>query len=216
MLRRSPRAALLWAAALIVALVTAATVVNTLSSLRHQDRTFGRVHTMLVVRRDLAIGTRVTQTDLDTRTLRGEPPELGTLTRARDAVNRVVRVPLLAGTAVTARHLTVSRRPGLGGVVPDGRRAFRVVVEHALRPAAGDFVDILATFDPAVLGDDQDPTIVIAPAVTVLAVDGIADAGDSVGVTVLVTPTQASRLAFSAASGTLSLALAPTPADPAE
>ena len=51
--------------------------------------------------------------------------------------------------------------------------------------------------------------MVIAPAVPVLAVDAATASGDTVGVTVLVTPRQASRLAFSASTGTLSLALAP-------
>ena len=210
MLRRSPRAALLWAAAIIVAIVTATTVVNTLSSLRRQDATFGQVHTIVVTQRDLPVGSRLTHADLATAKLRGEAPERDTLTRARDAVDRVVRVPLLRGTAVTARHLTTSRRPGLGGVVPEGLRAFRLVIEHGLRPTAGDFVDVLATFDPQTLGDNQDPTILIAPAVTVLEVDPMANGGaDTVGLTVLVTPHQASRLAFSTATGTLSLALAP-------
>jgi Flp pilus assembly protein CpaB len=43
----------------------------------------------------------------------------------------------------------------------------------------------------------------------VLHAELLANAADTVAVTVLVTPREASRLAFSAASGTLSLALAP-------
>ena len=93
--------------------------------------------------------------------------------------------------------------------MPAGRRAVRLVVEHGLRPDVGDLVDVLATFDPQTLGDDGDPTIVVAPAVTVLAVDAAGDAGDSVAVTVLVSPRQSTRLAFAAAAGTISLALAP-------
>jgi Flp pilus assembly protein CpaB len=120
-----------------------------------------------------------------------------------------VRVPLLRGATVTARHLVATRRDGLGGVIPAGTRAVRVVVEHGLRPAVGDLVDVLATFDPETLGDGQDPTVVVAPAVTVLAVDTGGEAGDTVAVTVLVSPRQATRLAFSAAAGTIGLALAP-------
>jgi len=90
----------------------------------------------------------------------------------------------------------------------------RLVVEHGLRPAVGDLVDVLATFDPETIGDG-DPTIVVAPAVTVLAVDDATDAGDTVAVTVLVTPHQSTRLAFAAAAGTISLALAPPESAPA-
>jgi len=41
MLRRSPRTALAWAAATVVAVVTAVTVVSGLASLRHQDEAYG-------------------------------------------------------------------------------------------------------------------------------------------------------------------------------
>ncbi len=213
MFRRSPRAALLWVAAAIVAIVTAATVVSMVSSLRHQDETFGRVHTVVVARHDLSVGSRLIDADLTVSKLRGEAPDTNTLRTTATVVGRVVRVPMLRGAMVTTRHLSASRRSGLGDVVPPGQRAVRLVIEHGLRPTAGDLVDVYATFDPQTLGDDLDPTVLVAPAVMVIAVDSSADdasaAGDTVGLTVLVSPHQASRLAFSTASGTLSLALAP-------
>jgi Flp pilus assembly protein CpaB len=209
MFRRSPRSALLWAGAALVAVVTAITVIGSVSSLRHQDSAFGRLHSLVVARRDLPVGTRVSAGDLTARRLRGEAPEPDTITHASDAVGHTVRSPLLRGDALTARHLAPGRRSALSGIVPTGRRAVRLVIEHGLRPAVGDVVDVLATFDPATLGDGGDPTVLIAPAVPVLAVDAAAASGDTVGVTVLVTPHQASRLAFSASTGTLSLALAP-------
>ncbi len=221
MFRRSPRAALLWAASAIVAIVTAATVVSMVSSLRHQDETFGRLHTVVVTRHDLPVGTRLTDSDLTVSKLRGEAPATDTVRVTASAVGRVVRVPMLRGALVTTRHLSATRRSGLGDVVPNGQRAVRLVIEHGLRPTAGDLVDVYATFDPQTLGDNLDPTVLVAPAVMVIAVDPTGDstgdstgtgtgaAGDTVGITVLVSPHQASRLAFSTASGTLSLALAP-------
>ena len=213
MFRRSPRAALLWAASAIVAIVTAATVVSMVSSLRHQDETFGRLHTVVVARHDLPVGSRLVGSDLTLRKLRGEAPETDTLRATATAVGRVVRVPMLRGATVTTRHLSASRRSGLGDVVPNGQRAVRLVIEHGLRPTAGDLVDVYATFDPQTLGDNLDPTVLVAPAVMVIAVDSTGGdtsvTGDTVGLTVLVSPHQASRLAFSTASGTLSLALAP-------
>ena len=209
MFRRSPRAALLWIGAALVAVVTAITVIGSVSSLRHQDSAFGRLHSLVVARRDLPVGTRVAGGDLTARRVRGEAPAPDTITQASDAVGRTVRSPLLRGDAFTARHLAPGRRSALSGIVPTGHRAVRLVIEHGLRPAVGDVVDVLATFDPATLGDGGDPTVLIAPAVPVLAVDAAAASGDTVGVTVLVTPRQASRLAFSASTGTLSLALAP-------
>ena len=209
MFRRSPRTALLWLAALIVAIVTATTVISSVASLRHQDEAFGQIRSLVVARRDLPIGTRIAAADLTTRRLRGEPPEHDTIAGTADAVGRIVRSPLLRGDLLTARHLTASRRGALSDVVPNGQRAVRLVIEHGLRPSIGDVVDVLATFDPATLGDGGDPTVLVAPAVPVLTVDTAPASGDTVGITVLVTPQQASRLAFSAATGTLSIALAP-------
>ena len=209
MFRRSPRTAALWLAALIVAIATAVTVISSMSSLRHQDEAFGQIQTIIVARRDLPVGTRVAASDLANRHLRGEPPERDTITRPDGAVGRIVRAPMLRGDLLTARHLTVSRRGALSDVVPNGQRAVRLVIEHGVRPSVGDVIDVLATFDPATLGDGGDPTVLIAPAVSVLAVDSVPASGDTVGITVLVTPRQTSRLAFSASTGTISIALAP-------
>lgn len=209
MFRRSPRAAMLWLAALVVAALTASTVIASVSSLRHQDQAFGAIHSVLVARRDLPVGTRVTKTDLSARKIRGESPQPDTVTRAQGAVGLIVRAPMLAGDLVTARHLAARHRGEMSNVVPNGSRAVRLVVEHAVRPAVGDVVDVLATFDPATLADGGEPTVAIAPGVTVVAVDANAASDDSVGITVLVTPVQASRLAFSASTGTISIALAP-------
>lgn len=209
MLHRSPRTVALWAAAVLVAIVTAVMVITTLSSLRHQDETFGRLHPVVVARRDLPLGTRIDAADLTNRRVRGDDLAPDALREPREAIDRIVRTPLLRDSAVTRRHLTAGRRGSLGEVLPPDRRAYRLVIEHGLTPHVGDLVDVLATFDPQTLGDDGDPTVVIAPAVPVLAAEAPPDAGDTVAVTVVVTPRQASRLAFSAAAGTLSLALAP-------
>ena len=84
MFRRSPRAAMLWLAALIVAALTAFTVIASVSSLRHQDQAFGAIHSVLIARHDLPIGTPVTSTDLSTKKIRGEAPQRDTITRTRD------------------------------------------------------------------------------------------------------------------------------------
>ena len=214
MLRRSPRAVLLWTAAALVSLATAFAVGNTLVSLKHQDQEFGRVHVVVVATHDLTLGTRVRSTDLRARRVRGGQ-EPGALGATADAVGHVVSVPVLEGAVLTARHLAPRTRDGRDGVVPAGMRAMRVVLEHTTRPEPGDTVDLLATFDPAIVGPSSDPTLAVAEAVTVIAVDDAgsgetgADAGGALGVTVLVRPEQARRLAFAAATGTLALSVAP-------
>ncbi len=214
MLRRSPRAVLLWAAAAILAVATAAYVADILVSLRHQDRAFGPVHTVVVTTRDLPLGRRLRARDLTDRRVRGDGQEPGALTEPSRAVGRVVAVPLLRGAVVTDRHLAAHRRDGRDGTVPAGRRAMRVVIEGGVRPRPGDPVDLYATFDPQTVGADVEPTLTIAHGVPVTAVDRegasvSGDAGAAIGVTVLVTPDEAKRLAFASAAGTLALAIAP-------
>jgi len=214
MLRRSPRAVLLWTAAVVIAVVTAAYVADILVSLRHQDQAFGRVHTVVVATRDLPLGRRVQARDLTDRQVRGEGGEPGAVTGPAGVIGRVVAVPLLRGAVVTGRHLAAHRRDGRDGTVPAGRRSMRVVIEGGVRPRPGDPVDLYATFDPQTIGQDVEPTLTIAHAVPVIAVDrangsAVGESGAAIGVTVLVTPDEAKRLAFATAAGTLALAIAP-------
>jgi Flp pilus assembly protein CpaB len=213
MLRRSPRALVLGAAASVVAVATVADVADILVSLRHQDQAFGRVRTVVVSARDLALGDRVGPDDLAARRVRGRPGEPGALTRRDVAVEQVVAVPVLRGAVLTTRHLVGSGRDGSDGVVPAGRRAMRVAIEGGVQPRPGDPVDLYATFDPQTVGADVEPTLTVAHAVPVVAIDtddtAAGGEGATVGVTVLVTPDEARRLAFATAAGTLALAVAP-------
>jgi pilus assembly protein CpaB len=211
MLRRSPRAVLLWAAAAVVAVATAASVADVLVSLRHQDQAYGRVHAVVVTARDLPLGHRVAAADLSERHRRGEADEPGALTEPGAAIGRVVAVPLLRGAVVTRRHLTDPGRSGGRGPVPPGERAMRVTVEDGVRPRPGEPVDLYATFDPQTVGTDVEPTLTVARAAPVVAVDhGTgSDGRATVGVTVLVDADAAKRLAFAAATGTIAIAIAP-------
>ncbi len=89
----------------------------------------------------------------------------------------------------------------------------RVVIEGGVRPRPGDPVDLYATFDPQTVGADVEPTLTIAHGVPVTAVDrddgSVSSDQGAIGVTVLVTPDEAKRLAFATAAGTLALAIAP-------
>jgi Flp pilus assembly protein CpaB len=211
MLRRSPRAVLLGTAAAVVALATAGYVADVLLSLRRQDEAFGRVRTVVVAARDLTLGHRVTAADLATRELRGDAGEAALGFRDA-ALDRTVAVPLLRGAVVTSRHLASRRRDGRDCVVPAGHRAMRVTVEGGVEPRPGDPVDLYATFDPQTIGGAAEPTVTVARAVPVIAVERADPTGGgsgTVAVTVLVTAGQAPRLAFAAAVGTLALAVAP-------
>jgi Flp pilus assembly protein CpaB len=216
---------MLWCAALVVAVVTAVWVADTLASLRRQDTRYGRVVTFAVARRDLPIGRVVTVGDVTTVRARGGARPPGALDDDR-ATGRVLVVPVLRGQAVTARHLAGKHRDGRDGVVAPGRRVMRVSVAETPELRSGDHVDVYVTFDPGQVSPDTDPTLTVAEAVPVVALDrdaspGVAGGAAATGVTLMVDVDEAPRLAYAGANGVLALALVPpedvaraTPRDP--
>ena len=214
MLRRSPRALVLWGAALVVAVITAGVVAGDLASLHRRAADLGPELDAVVAQRDLAVGTVLSAPDLTSRRVhRAQLPDAVVTARAR-IVGRVVAVPILRGTFVARGNVAPRHRTGLDGVVPVGMRAMRVVVTDAVDPRPGAAVDVIATYDPAAAeaaGDDT--TVVIADGVTVLGTDRRASSGSgragARGVTLLVDPEQARMLADAQASGVVTLALVP-------
>jgi Flp pilus assembly protein CpaB len=214
--RRAPRARILQVAAVLAALVTVRLVAGDLGALRRGARRYGATRVVVLARADLDLGTRLTPHDLRVVELPGASAPPGALTVASDAVGRVVIVPVLAGAAVTSRALAPRRRDGSSVVVPADRRAVRVVGTDGLRPDPGSIVDVLATLESRDVGGDVEPTAVVAHAARVLSVDaapahdeGSTGANQRVGVVVLVTVDEASRIADATGRGTLMLALDP-------
>jgi pilus assembly protein CpaB len=214
---RTPRARATQIAAVLVALLTVRLVASDLSALHRGARVFGSTRPVVVARVDLDLGTRVSSGDLRVVSLPAAAVPAGALAQRDDAVDRVVAVPVLAGAAVAERALAPLRRDGLAGIVPPGRRAVRVTTADGLRPDPGGVVDILATLDSREVGGTLEPSVVVARAARVLAVDpspSLRDADTSgadgrVGVVVLVTMAEAGRLADATARGALMLALDP-------
>jgi Flp pilus assembly protein CpaB len=212
--RRSPRALVLWGAALLVALVTAAVVAGDLAALHRRAADLGPEVDAVVARRDLPVGRTLAAHDLGARRVHRKQLPAGVLTDRQALVGRVVAAPVLDGGFVTRRALAPRRRTGLDGVVPRGMRAMRVVVTDALTPRPGAAVDVLASYDPATASDaGDDTTVVVAAGVTVLRTDGRTGSGTgrtgTAGVTLLVDPDQAVALADAQANGVVTLALVP-------
>jgi Flp pilus assembly protein CpaB len=213
--RRSPRALAAWAAAALVLLVTARIVAGDLATLHERAAGLGPQRAVLVARDDLPLGATVTRADLDVVKMYASLVPRGALHDVDDAVGRVVAVPVLRGATVTARHLAAAHRHGADALVPDGRRAIRVVTDDGLRPERGDVVDVLVSLDPSLVAQSGggDGAVTVAKAARVLAVDGAGGdampSGRGPGVTLLVTEQEAHAVAFAAANGALMLALAP-------
>ena len=221
MSRRSPRAVLLWLGAVLVAVVTAALVATDLAALHRRAHSLGSPRPVAVATRDLPLGSTIDRGDVRTRSVHGSQLPSGALGPA--AVDgRVVAVPVVRGAFMVKGNVAPRGRTGLDGAIPSGMRALRIVPRDALRPPVGSSVDVLVTFESSDAAAGGAPTVVAARGVLVLGTDetpaavetragdgGPGGQGGALGVTLLVTEEDAPRLAFAAAAGVVTLALAP-------
>jgi Flp pilus assembly protein CpaB len=210
MFRRSPRVLVLWAGALVVAVVTAGVVAGDLASIHRRATALGPEDAAVVAARDLPAGTVLERDDLRTRPVHRSQLPPGALTDLATARARTVTVPVLRGGFVAAGNLAPRRRTGLDGIVPAGMRAIRVDVAGALVPRVGASVDVLASYPGDATGAAA--TVVVAAGALVLATDrnGTEGTGRSgAGVTLLVDAVEAGDLAGAQANGVLALALVP-------
>jgi Flp pilus assembly protein CpaB len=172
---------------------------------------------VVVARRTLALGTTVIPGDVITRRVHSSQVPRGVLDDPARALGRTVRVPVVRDAYVASANLAPSRRTGLDGVLPEGTRAMRVVIEDGLRPPPGSAVDVYAAYSRDELGTgtsagSRDPATVVASGVPVLATDGVgstAGASRTIGVTLLVDEEDASAIAYAVTHGRIVLALVP-------
>jgi Flp pilus assembly protein CpaB len=216
MLRRSPRALLLWTGAAVVAVATALLVGTDLATLHRRAAALGPEVEVAVATRDLPIGVTIDAGDIRSRRVHRSQLPPGAVAPAT-ADGRVVAVPVVSDGFVADDNLAPRDRTGVDGVVPPGMRVVRIVVAGPttqLRPGAA--VDVLATFDAGTAVDPEgaayaDPTVVVARGALVLGTDdGVAaDAPTGDGLTLLVTEKEALAVSYASAAGVVAVALVP-------
>jgi Flp pilus assembly protein CpaB len=207
-MRRSPRVLALWAAAIVVAVVTAMVVAGDLAELHRRAGSLGPEREAFVARDALPVGHRLTAADVErVRRYESQLPDAA-ITSIDELDGRVVRVPVVAGAYVSSGNLAPRARTGLDGVVPPGMRVVRILVEVAPPLEPGAAVDVLSTFDPAV-ATGIDPTVTVAAGALVLAIDESTDTRAGTGVSLLVDVVDARRLAYATATGVVTLAVVP-------
>jgi Flp pilus assembly protein CpaB len=197
-LRRSPLP--FWLLSLALAGLTGLTVARLVDEAATRAAELGGLVDVPVAARPVAAGRTLRDGDVAVRRLPAALLPRGRLARA--PAGRVAVVPLAAGEVLLAAKLAPDGLTGVAALVPPGHRALAIPVDPgglALNP--GHRVDVLATFDAATPeAPDPEPTFPVATDALVV------DAGDE-AVTVAVTPTQAARVAFALARGTVTLAL---------
>ncbi|HET7489336.1 MAG TPA: SAF domain-containing protein [Acidimicrobiales bacterium] len=197
-LRRLRRSVLpFWLLALALALVTGATVARLVGEASARAARLGGLVAVPVAARPVAAGAVLRAADVAERRL---PAALLPEGRVAGApVGRSAVVPLVPGEVVLASKLAPDGVRGVAALVPRGRRALAVPTGDAGLPLEpGNHVDVLATFDQP---DGADaPTFPVAAGALVVTAGG-----DSV--TVAVSESEAPRVAFALARGTVTLAL---------
>lgn len=198
---------------LVAALATGLAVYSYVSWLRSQVPVAGRMVPLIVAAVDLQPGDVITSgmVRLVSHPERYLPP--GALRSQAGAVGRVAAVPIYAGEPITARRVG---RPGRA--IPPGSRAYTFVAALGFAPKAGDRVDVIGTFPRDVLGDAASMTVlrqkeVIAVRRASGASGKLFGAGEQtssgLGITLLVNPEEAERLALAEALGRITVVLAP-------
>jgi len=211
-MRHSPRVLLAWLATIVVALTTARVVAGDLATLHRRAATLGPQRRVVVAAHDLEIGQTVTARDLATEVRYAKEIPSEAITDTHAALGRVVAVPVLAHAVVFTHHLAPADRTGVDGIVPEGDRAVHVTPADGFRPPRGAIVDVLAAFDPTsvVVDGARDSAVIVASGARVVEVDDRASTDNTnAGVTLLVSEEEARVLAFAAANGDLTLAIAP-------
>lgn len=212
--RKLPRSSFLLLSASVTSAVAAALVMSAYARRLDAVRPDGGPPVSVVAAvTGVARGTVLTEAGLEIVTLpaRFAPP--GALRDVARATGRIAVADIAAGEVLTALRLAGEGAGPTASLVPAGMRAVQVPVVAAVGVEPGDLVDLIATF-----GGGGAHTETTGEGIEVLAVDR-ADGGaalggataspssGSVGLVVLVTPTDAERLAFAAASATLSVAV---------
>jgi Flp pilus assembly protein CpaB len=199
-LRRITRSPLAyWVAVVALACLTASTVAHLVSSAGAQSARYGRLRPVVTALHAVDAGSVLRPADVSVRSMPAAFLPEGAVGAASAVVGRTVVVPLFRGAAVVVGNLAPDGLQGLAALLPADTVAVAVPTGTASVPLRrGDRVDVLATFDPPVLGEE--PTFPVAEAALVV------DVGPEAA-SVAVRPEEAKRVAYAVAAGTVTLAV---------
>lgn len=215
----------LLAVALVLSLITSVLVYSYLKGVA--QRASKDSAPVIVAKVDIPPKTAITQAMLQMQQMPAEYLQPGALGDPKLVVGVMAREQILAGEQITERRLIIQGKSvGFAGIIPKDKRAVTMAVTEVTGVAgfikAGDYVDVITTFDQNAVGDNV--SHMILQNVLVLAHDqdteaGIIASGDkdkkdqnavkTATVTLAVTPEEASQLALSEEKGKVRLALRP-------
>lgn len=180
---------------------------------------------VVVAKIDIPAKTQITADMVQEIKIPAEYRQPGALEDMKAVIGVITREKIMAGEQIVERRLVLEGKAiGFTGLIPRDKRAVTVAVTEVTGVAGfvkpGDYVDVIATFDASVVGDNV--SNLVLQSILVLAVDRDSDlapvsnkevAKDAVGkgiaVTLAVTPDDASRLTLAEEKGKIRLALRP-------
>ena len=184
--------------------------------------------TVMVAKTDIAPKTTITADMIKEISVPKDYIQPNALKDKKNVIGSITRENIIAGEQITARRLVVAGKSiGFTGIIPKDKRAMTVAVTEetgvAGFPKAGDYVDVVVTFDQQELGEPVSQ--IILQNLQVLATNHEMEGGENAvaastkssgaptsktnTVTLAVNPLEAAQLALSDEKGKVRLALRP-------
>jgi len=214
----------LMAIAVVLSLITAVLIYNYLKTATIGQSAQQGV-SVVVAKVDIAPKTKITPEMVNEVKVPADYIQPGAVTSLDKAIGVVVREQIVSGEQVSERRLLRDGKSvGFTGMIPRDKRAVTVAVNEVTGVAgfvkAGDYIDVVVTFDSAIVGDNV--SYVIMQNILVLAANrdteiGATDTTAKDGtkelskgtVTMAVTPDEAAKLTLAEEKGKIRLALRP-------
>jgi pilus assembly protein CpaB len=208
--------------ALVLSLLTTALVYSYLNGVANQANKPGKP--VVVAKVDIPPKTLITAEMVQMASVPAEYIQPGAIIATADVIGITSREQIVAGEQITQTRLSIpGQTRGFAGIIPSDKRAVTVAVTEVTGVAgflkAGDYVDVLVTFDTNTVGENV--SRIVLQNLLVLAVDreteaGQADSGkdkkeaSKMTVTLAVSPEEASQLTVADEKGKIRMALRPS------
>lgn len=207
--------------ALILSLAASFLLYNYLKSLA--DPTAKQGVSVVFAKVDIPPKTKITPEMIEERIVPEQYLQPGVVSGAGSIVGATVREQVIAGEPITERRLvTEGKTAGFSGLIPGNRRAISIAVTEVTGVAgfvkAGDFVDVVVTFDQNTAG--RNASQIVLQNIQVLAANRDTESGatneaakekkdviKTSTVTLAVTPEEAVRVTLAEEKGKIRLAL---------
>lgn len=211
--------------AVILSFLTALLIYNYLKGVTNVPMIAGAV-SVIVAKVDIPPKTKITLEMVSEVKVPAEYIQPGAITSLDKVVGIMVREQIVSGEQISERRLVrESKSVGFTGTIPRDRRAVTVAVNEVTGVAgfvkAGDYVDVVVSFDASAVGDHVSQVVMQNILVLAANRDTEASTGDvtvketvkevnKMGtVTMAVTPDEAAKLSLADEKGKIRLALRP-------